>query len=71
MPMPPSTLRPHPCHRCHPGSERRRWWAPGGGGGGEAEEGTFAPALSEIGEGELLTPEPANAAAVALSAALA
>lgn len=71
MPTPPSILRPYPCHRRRPSSERRRWWAPGGGGGGEAEEGTFAPALSKIGGGELLTPEPANAAAVALSAALA
>uniref|UniRef100_A0A0D3HSG9 Uncharacterized protein n=1 Tax=Oryza barthii TaxID=65489 RepID=A0A0D3HSG9_9ORYZ len=50
---------------------RWRWWAPGGGGGGEAAEGPVAPGAVGDRWGELLTPEPANAAAVALSAALA
>lgn len=78
MPTSPSTLRP--CHR-------RRLavaLAANGGGGGDGDGGPPAeegeekrrkgpslPALSEIRWGELLTPEPANAAAVALSAALA
>ncbi|KAF0901433.1 hypothetical protein E2562_000314 [Oryza meyeriana var. granulata] len=38
--------------------------------GGERRKGPSLPALSEIRWGELLTPEPANAAAVALTAAL-
>ncbi|KAG8051216.1 hypothetical protein GUJ93_ZPchr0009g102 [Zizania palustris] len=51
--------------------------APGGGGDGgppaegEKRKGLSLPALSEIRWGELLTPEPSNAAAVALTAALA
>ncbi|KAL5205771.1 hypothetical protein ABZP36_033980 [Zizania latifolia] len=51
--------------------------APGGGGDGgppaegEKRKGPSLPALSEIRWGELFTPEPSNAAAVALTAALA
>ncbi|KAL6642376.1 hypothetical protein ACP70R_020557 [Stipagrostis hirtigluma subsp. patula] len=77
----PRPLNPPPPSRCRRGPRLAvAARASGGDGGGgeppaEAEKerrgGPSLPALSEIRWGELLSPEPANAAAVVLSGALA
>ncbi|XP_040385752.1 uncharacterized protein LOC107305393 [Oryza brachyantha] len=70
----PSTLRSRSSSRSRLAVARA---SNGGDGGPPAEggegkrKGPSLPALSEIRWGDLLTPEPANAAAVALTAALA